>query len=613
MCGIVTIFAYDCNSPTVDREELLRIRDRMSARGPDGCGTWYSTDGRVGLGHRRLAIIDLSQTGAQPMLNEEGSLVVTFNGEIYNYRELRVVLEEKGYRFHSSSDTEVLLHLYEEKGPEMVHDLRGMYAFAIWDSRKEGLFLARDPFGIKPIYYSDDGGIFRAASQVKALMAGGKISIAPEPAGHVGFFLWGHVPEPYTFYRGIRALPAGTSMWVDRSGVKDFRTFCCISLELAKAAINPLRMEREEMLMRLREALLDSVRHHLIADVPVGIFLSSGLDSTTIAALAAETGVKELHTITLGFKEYRGTINDEVPLAEQVASDYGTKHKTIWIEKTDFNVELELLLSSMDQPTTDGVNSYWVSKAAVRAGLKVAISGLGGDEIFGGYPSFSQLPRMVKLLGPMSVTPWLGRMLRTVSVKFLKQFTSQKYAGIFEYGGTYSGAYLLRRGMFMPWELPELLDAEMVREGWRELQTLVRLEDTVAKIGNDHMKVSALEMIWYMRNQLLRDTDWASMAQSLEIRVPLVDLKLLREVAPLLCTNSAPNKHDMATTPSISLPGAVLNRRKTGFSVPIREWLSTEKGDAQERSLRRWAKKIYAANTGASSLSEGAHIKERSL
>ena len=222
MCGIAAIFAYHPNAADVDSQELGRIRDHMIARGPDGSGEWYSLDRRVGLAHRRLAIIDLSESGAQPMSGEGGQLVISFNGEIYNYRELRGDLERKGRVFRSQSDTEVLLHLYAEKGEAMVHDLRGMYAFAIWDARRCGLFLARDPFGIKPLYFADDGRSFRVASQVKALLAGGGVDTSPDAAGHVGFFLWGHVPEPHSLYQGIRALPAGSSLWVDGKGEERF-------------------------------------------------------------------------------------------------------------------------------------------------------------------------------------------------------------------------------------------------------------------------------------------------------------------------------------------------------------------------------------------------------
>ena len=593
MCGIVSIFAYNSGAPSVDRDELLRMRDRMITRGPDGCGEWHSADKRVGLGHRRLAIIDPTAAGAQPMADTDGNSVITFNGELYNYRELRDRLEKKGRRFRSTSDTEVLLQLYADKGAEMVHELRGMYAFAIWDERKKGLFLVRDPFGIKPLYYADNGRTFRSASQVKALLAGGCIDTTPEPAGHAGFFLWGHVPEPYTLYRGIRSLPAGTSLWIDHEGKKRFSSFCSISRELAEAGKHPLSPGPPEMRERIRTALLDSVRHHLIADVPVGVFLSSGLDSTTLAALTAEAGTGELHTVTLGFKEYRGTENDEVPLAEQVARHYGAAHRTIWVERRDFHDDLGRMLEAMDQPTTDGINSYFVSKAAAAAGLKVVISGLGGDELFGSYPSFSQVPGMAGMLGPVGALPAVGRAFRAVFAPLLKHVTSPKYAGLLEYGGSYGGAYLLRRGMFMPWELPELLDGEMAREGWRELQTLLRLEQTVQGIGSAHLKVSALEMEWYMRSQLLRDTDWASMAHSVEIRTPFIDLEILRTLAPLFCGPGAPVKSEMAFTPRKPLPNAIRSRWKTGFVVPVKEWLQRDGGVGKLRGLRGWAMKVY--------------------
>src|ERR1019366_4827611 len=235
MCGIAGIFAYRDPAPPVDRDELLRIREAMIKRGPDGAGLWVSDDGRIGLAHRRLTIIDLTDGGAQPMATADGNFRIIFNGEIYNYRELRKELEAKGYRFHSASDTEVLLHLYADRGEDMVHALRGMYAFALWDERRKGLFLARDPFGIKPLYYADDGRTLRFASQVKALLCGGAITRDPEPAGHAGFFVWGSVPEPFTLYKAVRAIPAGARLWVDGGGPRGPTAFFSIAEEFAKA------------------------------------------------------------------------------------------------------------------------------------------------------------------------------------------------------------------------------------------------------------------------------------------------------------------------------------------------------------------------------------------
>ena len=339
MCGIAAIFAYGGSAPPVDREELLNIRETMRRRGPDGAGLWISDDRRIGLAHRRLAIIDLSDAGAQPMATADGAVRVVFNGEIYNVRELRQRLESKGFQFRSQSDTEVLLYLYQEYGADMVHHLRGMYAFAIWDQRRRGVLVARDPYGIKPLYYSDDGATIRVVSQVKALLKGSYIDTSPEPAGHVGFFLWGNVPEPYTLYRGIRALLAGTTLWVDTTGRKQSKIYFSITEELAKASETHLDLSHKEMHERLRSSLLDAVRRHLVADVPVGVFLSAGIDSSTLTALVREVSNADLRTITLGFKEFQNTINDEVPLAERIAKQYGTLHETYWVTKEDFHKE----------------------------------------------------------------------------------------------------------------------------------------------------------------------------------------------------------------------------------------------------------------------------------
>ena len=607
MCGIAAVFAYGETAPPVGEAELLAMREHMFARGPDGAGQWISDDGRVGLANRRLSIIDTSPAGEQPMFNADRSLAIVFNGEIYNYRELRERLVREGRRFQSHCDTEVLLELYATRGEAMLHELRGMYAFAIWDRNKQGIFLARDPFGIKPLYYSDNGHTFRLASQVKALRAGGKIDSAPEPAGHVGFFLWGHVPDPYTLFRSIRSLPAGTNMWIDRNGVRSPRIFCDINKILVESEVRGQRSEVSHQLSteRLRSALTETVRYHLVADVPVGVFLSSGLDSTAIAALAGQQG-GILRTVTLGFEEYKGTDADETPLAEQFAKRCGATHRTIWVSRGDFEAERDHLFDAMDRPSTDGVNTFFVSLAAKRADLKVALSGLGGDELFASYPSFREIPRTVDFLKPFRHARGLGAGVRVLSAPILKRFTSPKYAGLFEYGGTYAGAYLLRRGMFMPWELPELLDPEMVRAGWQELQTLLRLDETIDGIKNPRLKVSALEMSWYMRHQLLRDSDWAGMGHSVEIRVPFVDVDLLRAVAPLLVSKHPPGKREMALAASDLVTSEMLQRRKTGFQVPVREWLLTDKpgngaGTHQwtDRGLRVWAKHVYRHFPGA--------------
>jgi asparagine synthase (glutamine-hydrolysing) len=591
MCGLTAILAYNCSAPGVDRDEIVRIRDSMAARGPDGKGLWLSADGRVGLGHRRLSLLDLSAAGAQPMTNNDGSLHIVFNGEIYNYRELREQLEKKGFSFRSGTDTEVMIHLYADKGTEMVHSLRGMYALVIWDSRNRRIFAARDPIGIKPLYYADNGDTLRIASQVKALLAGDGISPEHEPAGEVGFLLLGYVPEPFTLYRAVRALPAGAYLIAEAGGCVSIHSFCRIEDELGAAAVgngSPLRAEG--LHEQIRAAIDDSVTRHLIADVPVGVFLSAGLDSSVMTALASESPHAHLHTITLGFNEYRATKNDETTLAAMVAQHYGTQHETRWIGQSDFKKEIERVIAAMDQPSVDGVNTYFVAKAAHEAGLKAALSGVGGDELFGGYSSFTQVPRIAGSLGSM-VPRWLGKALRVLSAPGIRRFTSPKYAGVFEYCGTYAGAYLLRRALFMPWEIERILEVQTVREGLDALQIERRLEETLSGIDPPWLKVSALEMVWYMRNQLLRDSDWAGMAHALEIRTPMADLDVLRAIAPIAAAGRLhAHKRDLANLPSKPLPYEIVHRAKTGFAVPTREWISQMgRAHSPAHGLRSWA------------------------
>jgi len=599
MCGIGAIFRYG-NGPQKDdpRGWLETVNARQKARGPDGDGLWVSQDQRVGLGHRRLAIIDLSPAGRQPMASDDGLVTVTFNGEIYNYKELRAHLETRGCRFRSHSDTEVLIHLYRLYGFRMVEHLRGMFAFALYDAQKRGLFLARDPFGIKPLYYAEDGGTLKVASQVKALLAAGVRNTSPDPAGHAGFFLWGWVPEPFTLYRGIRALPAGSTLWVSESeGVGEPRVFYDVAREILDADAPPSTLKLWDVEEILATALEETVRYHMVSDVPVGVFLSAGVDSTSLTALASRCSPIPLRTFTLGFHEFRGKLDDETPVAELVAKKLGTHHETGWVSKKDLLESMEHVFEAMDQPSIDGINTYLVSKGAAERGLKVALSGLGGDELFGGYPSFRHIPMMMKVAKPLEP---VGRMLRAAAVPALGRFASPKYAGIFEYGASFGGAYLLRRAVYMPWELPRLMDPDMAREGWQRLAAVEALNRSVREKADPFRAVSALEVTQYMRNMLLRDSDWAGMAHSLEIRVPLVDVAFLKSVAEVLRHKAFNYKQLVARCAWNGMPPQeIVGRSKTGFAVPIPEWLIPNAGTVG--SWRRaWLKEVYRSFLGSS-------------
>src|ERR1051326_2056864 len=591
MCGINGIFVYG-DAALVDRSELIGCRDAMQSRGRDSDGLWISNDGRAGFGHRRLAIIDLSPAGAQPM--HHGSLTIVFNGEIYNYQELRDELSARGHTFVSHSDTEVMLQLFEEIGEAMLPKLRGMFALAIWDDARKRMFLARDPYGIKPLYYADDGKTLRFASQVRALARMPGVDRQFDPAGAAGFFLRGTRAEPFTMYRSISAPPAGSYAYIDANGTKEPVQYFSIAATLRDASSGNGHYSDDERRAIVHDAVLESVRYHMVADVPVGAFLSAGIDSTSVVALAKESGATDLETMTLRFEEYRGRINDEAPLAHLVAQQYGVRHEVRDLSLAEFRAELPHIFDAMAQPSVDGLNSYFISKAAHEHGLKVAMSGTGGDELFGGYTSFRDIPRWMPITSVLSRIPGVGSGVHRLNSALAKRsrYVSPKMGEIVRYGSSYAGAYLVKRGRFLASELPNVLGKEVAEEGLRRLDLLRLIERVVTPDpGTPFGRVAALESSLYLRNQLLRDMDWASMAHSLEVRVPLVDAHLLRKLAPVLVTRRERVKQVLADAPRPPLPAALRSRRKTGFTLPINEWLREE--GRVEFGKRSWARKVY--------------------
>lgn len=599
MCGVNGIFSYHSAANPPQEAELLATREAMRSRGLDGSGTWWSADRRCGLGHRRLAVLDLSERASQPMVSTDGKLAICFNGEIYNYPTLRAALEDAGVQFRTTSDTEVLLHLYERCGTEMAQHLRGMFAFAIWDDVRRGLYLARDPYGIKPLYTANDGWTFRFASQVKALLAGRGVSRDSEPAGLIGFHLFGSVPEPFTLYRDIRALPAGHLQWIDKAGPREPAPFANLSAILAGGA--PSSPSAETLPERVAAAVTESVRAHMLADVDVGIFLSGGIDSGALLGLLRDAGKSDIHAITLAFDEFRGTIEDETPIAALVAERYRARHFVRRVDEREFRRDLPAILDAMDQPSIDGINTWFVAKAAKEIGLKVALSGLGGDELLAGYPSFADVPRWRRHFGPLAAVPGVGSAVRALLSRFAPRLARErpKALGILEYADSWAGAYLLRRGLFLPEELTPDIDADAAREGLRRLKPLRRIESALKPDpGFDIGRVCALESCHYLRNQLLRDADWAGMAHGIEIRVPFVDVTLLRSLAPVLrMLKPGVGKAALAKAPAIPLPNEVVERSKTGFVVPTGAWMEsrTTPGASSaglEKGLvsRRWSR-----------------------
>lgn len=587
MCGLNLIYAYHPVAPEPSERELLKTRDHMHSRGPDDEGMWFSVDGRCAFAHRRLAIIDLDHRAAQPMVSRCGRYVIVFNGEIYNYRELREELLRDGAQLRTESDTEVLLELFVREGVAALPKLIGMFAFAIRDEHEKTVWLARDTYGIKPLYYADDGWTVRAASQVKALVAGEGVSTDPEPAGIVGFYLWGSVPEPFTLYQEIRAVPPGHVVKVGGLGPEIAEPFLNLSkLYDVAGSVEP---DRDAV----RAAVRDSIQRHLVADVPVGLFLSAGIDSSALLA-----GIHDLDperaaattAITLGFSEYSNSKDDEVPLARDIAARYGAHHHTRTVGEREFRADLPRFLDAMDQPSIDGINTWFVSKAAHEAGLKVVLSGVGGDELFAGYPSFRDVPKWRKRLMLPSRTPGLPMLWRALAGRLGSQFgANPKLAGLLTHGGTWAGAYLLRRGLFLPHELNTLLDPDLLARGLRRLDHHGGMHALLSSAPkNPTARVSMMESALYMRNQLLRDADWASMNHSLELRTPLVDVGLLRKVAPM--QHSLSNKSVFAA--AMDLAPEVRDRPKSGFTTPVAQWIGSAVQDSTEHWARTWARRI---------------------
>lgn len=596
MCGIAGEFNYNGGSSFGRLSRLEKIANRMVSRGPDGSGRFVSSCSSAELIHRRLSIIDLTAAGAQPMVLPDREICVTFNGEIYNYPELKRELQAQGAHFQSNSDTEILLHLYVAYGKDFVSRLRGMFAFAIWDGERQSLFLARDHLGIKPLYYADDGTCFRFASQVKALVAAGDVDTSPCPAGQVGFMLLGYVPEPHTWFRGIRSLEAGTTLYIDQSGRCQKRNYFNVTTLLEQT--EPVELAPSEAERQVREILLDSTRCHLISDVPVGMFLSSGVDSASIARLATDVGARDLRSITALFSDFAGGAYDETANAASIARALGFKHQNlkIQLEKSDLPTALDELLVAMDQPSVDGVNTYFISQAAKRNGMKVALSGLGGDELFGGYPLFRQIPIYLDRFARLNCLSGATRLLDALfSSKTARRFLKPRHQGLFRSGSDEASAYLLLRSVFHPWELPELLDPDLALQGLEDLNISERLTRITGQISTTHGRITALEMSMYMRNQLLMTSDWAGMAHSLEIRVPLVDVEVFKGIAPLLLSSDPPSKSTFGASAQITTLPTVAVATKVGFNVPVSQFMSLSTGNRhvdKANEYRTWAKFI---------------------
>jgi asparagine synthase (glutamine-hydrolysing) len=591
VCGICGV-AFASGS----KEAASRVRAMAAAmfhRGPDEEG-FLTGDARapgLALGMRRLSIIDLAG-GQQPVWNETRDVAVIYNGELYNYRELRERLTLLGHRFATQSDTEILVHAWEEWGEECLTELRGMFAFALLDLRGRFataplLFLARDPLGIKPLYYTQTAEGFAFASEVRALLASGFVPKQISQDALTSYLLFGSVSEPVSLVEGAFSLPPGNRMLLyvpERRRVPRARPWW--DPQTSPAARD--RSKPKDMVSaakRLRPLLEDAVRAHLIADVPVGLFLSSGLDSSGIAALAAraQTGIR---SFTLSFP---GTAYDESPLARRVAERCGTQHTEVPLDGAAMLARIDEAVAGLDQPTMDGINTYFVSWAAREVGLKVALSGLGGDELFAGYASFANtalLQRLTRLAWfvPRPLRRATAPLLASILAGRMSRDAAGKAASAWSDPDTLPHPYFYARALFPPGQLERLIEprfrpSTVGADGVTLEPTWLGWLDRTASEAGKLQPVAAtawLEMRCYMASTLLRDTDSVSMARSLEVRVPLLDTPLVEFVSSLpdqARHRSGAQKALLVEALAGLLPQEILGQRKKTFTLPWEEWL----------------------------------------
>jgi asparagine synthase (glutamine-hydrolysing) len=591
MCGIA---GWITSRPASDGQSKVlarHLRDSILVRGPDGDGVRFCEDNRVGLINTRLAIIDPDARSNQPFVDRDTGAVLVYNGEIYNYRELRAELQRDGVQWETTGDAEVLLKGYLSQGLDFFKRLRGMYAFVIYDPRTREAVALRDPFGIKPLYIRqmDDGVFFGSSARG---LAGIEPSCALNPAAAVSFLTLGCIIEPLTCFQTISmASPSVAYIWRLQDGGVQAR-----QIPITPAFPITAEPDRPDPGV-LEAALTSSVAAHFEADVEVAVLQSGGLDSTIISTLAARQGFNPV-LVTIGFDEFRGSEFDEIPAAKAIAARLGLRHHSVYLNQAVFSDLRQDFLAAMESPTTDAINTYLAAMVCKQAGLKVALSGVGGDELFAGYPSFKRLPRLYRarhvLTAPVAragVDLVLGRLSASPN-------RSPKLAYLTRHMETFAELYLFQRAIHLPQQLNDVLDPEVVREGMPGFLEAYRAWAEGAT-GGDAADVRQLERDVYMRNMLLRDADWAGMAHGVEIRTPLVDLALHRALcdADNRCGFTKRDLHRLLAKLDPAY-GAKM-KPKTGFSVPYQVWFDPNPvafmpRQHSGRSIQSWHQEIAA-------------------
>jgi asparagine synthase (glutamine-hydrolysing) len=565
MCGIFGFAGKRSRAGAIDLGAAIRS---LHHRGPDDSGTYLgvSTSDRdiaCAFAHTRLSILDLSAAGHQPMTTDDARYTIVYNGEIYNFKDLRKELQELGCRFTSDCDTEVVLKAYARWGKGCLKKLRGMFAFAIWDEQVGSLFLSRDRLGIKPLYYTKTADGLAFSSEVRTLMDCGLVERRLSPAGLNSYLAFGSTSEPLTIVEGVFSIKPGCFAEVVGSD---------IHIEEYWSVADEPKAERDAS-NEIKSVVRSAVLTELDADVPVGVFLSGGIDSSAIVAIAASAAERPLHTFTVTFDE---TMYNEEKYAAEVASRYGCDHHQVHLSAEVVLSQIDSMMDALDQPSADGVNTYFVARAAREAGLAVVLSGLGGDEVFAGYRNFRSFGLMLSI--GRAASP-VARLLPANGKAPFKNASlrASKLAALLRTRGSATKTYAVLRGMFSDDQV-NALSLQSRRSSYSASESIELSGDSDDAVN----LYSRLELTNYMRNTLLRDADAMSMASSLEVRVPFLDHILLESMMRLpgdVKLSNRVNKPVLAFAAE-TLPSRVLNRKKMGFTVPLEEWL---RGPFKER------------------------------
>ena len=597
MCGIFGMIGWNARVPVQVLESATRS---LAHRGPDDGGSVILHDSstgeiEIGLGNRRLAILDLSPLGHQPMTDPETGNWIIYNGEIYNFREVRTKLERAGFLFRSASDTEVILKAYAHWGEKSLDEFRGMFAFTIWDARRHCLFMARDPMGIKPLYYSHSDRYFLWSSEVRSLLGTGFVSRRIDSAGLISYLTFGSLYDPNTLVEGVRALPPGHFLnW--KEGRITLGEYCDVidpTITASAALANDGGAKsREQLENEVAQVLEESVRMQLVSDVPVGVFLSGGIDSSCLISILSRIGVRP-STFSIVFRE---ADYSEAEFSRAVAKQFHTDHHEITVSQDDLLAVIEPAVHAMDLPTIDGVNTYFISQKARAAGIKVAISGLGGDEIFAGYSSFGTVPRMERIASTWRRMPGALRepLTNVYAALAVPSDQNRKLMALGRNGEQVIHPYFLSRMLFTPNQRNGLLAGVLSTGANADVLDFQRAEKPLtdclsrAQSLDPINRVSYLETRCYMLNTLLRDSDSMSMAHGLELRVPLIDHRLARLVLGLPGAwklDEATPKPLLVRNCGRELPDQIVHRKKRGFTLPFEHWLRDSLRPVVQKSL----------------------------